>query len=153
MIATVPKVLVGSRATAQLELTPLARSHAGATDYWDGNWLDTRVAVRAGAFRGEFVATLRTEEFAAFASDLRTASHELRGAVAFRSLEEWVVLEVHGDGRGHFTGVCRVRDRAGDGNLLECEIQFDQTEIPMMLGQLAAVAETFPTIGSPEAAG
>ena len=140
---------MGSGDGARVELTPLGRSHLGATDYWDGNWLDCRVLVRAGGFLGDYLASLRADEFARLAEDLRAVRDSLVGTVAFRSMEEWVTIQVKGDGRGHFNGVCRLLDRAGDGNRLECAISFDQTEIQPMLQQLATIAESFPFLGSP----
>jgi hypothetical protein len=32
----------------------------------------------------------------------------------------------------------------GDGNLLECDVEFDQTDIPAMLQQLADIEVAFP---------
>jgi hypothetical protein len=142
-------LLVGSSSGAHIILLPRVRSHQGATDYWDGNWVDCTVAVRAGGFRGEYVACLRTEEFASFRADLERLHRELRGLGRFRSMEEWLDIEVSGDGRGHFKGLCRLKDRAGDGNLLECKVEFDQTDVPGMLEQLRSIEAAFPAIGSP----
>jgi hypothetical protein len=77
-------VVVGA-GSARLEVQPLVRAHAGATDYWDGNW--------------------------------------------------------------HFKGPCRLRDRAGDGNVLLFDIEFDQTDIPAMLDQMRKIESDFPVIG------
>src|SRR5437773_3097120 len=101
-------VVIGSTAGERITLKPLVRAHADATDYWDGNWIECAVAVTAGAFRGEYLASLRAEEFVSFRRDLERLYQELRGRGQFRSMEEWVTIDLSGDGRGHFIGVCRL---------------------------------------------
>ena len=144
-----PLLVVGSGRGAQISLRPMIRTQGGATDYWDGNWIDCAIAVHAGGFRGEYVACLRTNEFATFQADLERLYRELAGSGGFHSMEEWVDIQLTGDGRGHFAGLCRLKDRAGDGNVLECEVEFDQTDVPAMLEQLRRIADQFPVIGSP----
>ena len=78
--------------------------------------MECEVAVRAGAFRGDFRASLRPEEFAAFRGDLERLHRDLRGLGRFDSMERQVAIQIRGDGRGHFAGSCRLLDRAGDGN-------------------------------------
>jgi hypothetical protein len=143
------EVGIGSGGGARIVVRPLVRAHGDATDYWDGNWVNAEVAVRAGGFRGEYVACLRTEEFRSFRQDLERLYRDLPGRGAFRSMEEWLTVEVSGDGRGHFTGTARFRDRAGDGNLLECVLEFDQSDVPAMVQQLSAIESAFPVIGDP----
>ena len=141
-------VVVGTSA-ARIKVTPLMRSHAGATDYWDGNWIDCLVTATAGGFRAEYAASLRAEELVGFESDLERLHRELQGRGGFKSMEEWLTIEVIGDGRGHFRGPCRLRDRAGDGNTLLFDIEFDQTDIPAMLEQLRKITSDFRVVGSP----
>jgi hypothetical protein len=132
---------------ARVEVKPLVRSHPGATDYWDGNWIDCVVAATAGGFRAEYTACLRAEELAGFRRDLERLHRELEGRGGFKSMEDWLTIEVVGDGRGHFKGPCRLRDRAGNGNMLLFEVEFDQTDIPTMLEQMRRIEAHFPIIG------
>ncbi len=139
-------VLLGTSG-ARLAVKPLARAHASATDYWDGNWINCLVTATAGGFRAEYTACLRAEELAGFRRDLERLHRELEGRGGFKSMEDWVTVEVVGDGRGHYRGRCRLRDRAGDGNTLLFEIAFDQTDVPAMLEQLRKIEADFPVIG------
>jgi hypothetical protein len=130
-----------------VEVKPLTRSHPGASDYWDGNWIDCLIAAHAGGFRAEYTACLRAEELVGFRRDLERLHRELEGRGGFKSMEDWLTIEVVGDGRGHFKGPCRLRDRAGVGNVLLFEVEFDQTEIPTMLEQMLRIETDFPVIG------
>jgi hypothetical protein len=141
------EIVVG-RGNPEIRLRPLARSHAGATDYWDGNWVDTEISVRAGAFRGTWVACLRTDEFLGFRKDLERLHAELKGTGGFRSMEEWLDLRLKGDGRGHFELHAVALDRAGDGNRLEFELTIDQTEINSIVNSLRDLEAVFPVVGA-----
>ena len=81
-------VVIGSTAGERITLKPLVRAHADATDYWDGNWIECAVAVTAGGFRGEYLASLRAEEFVSIRGDLERLYQELRGRGQFRSMKE-----------------------------------------------------------------
>lgn len=143
------EVIIGSGDSARIALRPLFRTHPDANDFWDGNWIDCKITVRAGAFQGSYVACLRTNELAALLRDVEHAYHDLAGTISFRSMEEWVYIEMKGDGLGHFTGTCLCRDRAGGGNELRAEIEFDQTDLVTLRQQLAALLLTYPVIGTP----
>ena len=64
-------------------------------------------------------------------------------------MEEWVTIDLTGDGLGHFSGRCRLRDQAGDGNLLECFVEFDQSDVPAMVEDLRKIEAAFPVVGEP----
>src|SRR5438034_380246 len=59
----------------------------GGDDYWDGNWLDCRVSIRAG-FRGAFDATFRVEEFIRMWDGVRVCRTALEGTFVFETMEE-----------------------------------------------------------------
>ncbi len=140
--------LVVGAAGAQVKVKPLMRAHPESTDYWDGSWIDCLITASAGGFRAEYTASLRAEEFARFGHDLVRLHRELVGCGGLKSMEEWLTIEVTGNGRGQFNGHCRLRDRAGDGNTLLFEIDFDQTDIPSMLQRLREIEEDFPIVGN-----
>jgi hypothetical protein len=48
-------------------------------------------------------------------------------------MEEWLRVDIQGDGRGHFLAQCEASDQPGVGNTLRFELTFDQTELPPML--------------------
>ena len=56
-------------------------------------------------------------------------------------------IQITSDGLGHFQAKCKLRDAAGIGNTLKCEIRFDQTELAFMLKSLRSIDEAFSVIG------
>jgi hypothetical protein len=134
---------LGGSPTGQLTLRPMAREYPDE-GYPDVNWISTRVTIAAGAFRGEVDALLYADDFISFRDGVRPLYTDLLGTALFATPEEWVRIEIEGDGRGHFTARCVVRDQPGSGNQLTFELELDQTELPAILQALDAICEAFP---------
>ncbi|MHC4202360.1 MAG: WapI family immunity protein [Planctomycetota bacterium] len=137
-----------------LRVEVLRRTNPSEEDYWDGNWLVTRVSVGSGGFSGNTAADLRTDEFASFLAELEQLYLKLAGTASFASMEPWLTIKVTGDGLGHFTADCEVRDgfardAIGSGGVLSFEIAFDQTELPPIISQLKQLLAAYPVVGQP----
>jgi hypothetical protein len=65
-----------------------------ASDYWDGNWVYAIVKIAARAFRGEFEAQLRAEEFVSFRDQLRPLPESLKGHAEFETTEGWLIIDM-----------------------------------------------------------
>jgi hypothetical protein len=143
--------VIGSDASEHVAITVTRREFPEAADYWDGNWVYATVCIRAGAFRGQYEALLRTTEFASLREGLARLHADLKGEAAFESMEEWLQMKVAGDGRGHFIAKCEARDEPGTGNRLRFDLHFDQTELPNVIAALDAVLAAFPVKGSANA--
>jgi hypothetical protein len=144
----VPAFTIGRPSEDHVTVTPLYRPHDQCHDYWDGNWIESRVDIRAGGFSGRFEASLRADEFETFMKELVALYESLRGEAKFSSLEEWLSIEVAGDGLGHFEARCQARDEAGIGNLLQFRLRFDQTETARIAAGLRSIIHAFPVRGS-----
>jgi len=72
---------------SEVSIDVRGREHGGE-DYWDGNWLQTRVSVRAGAFRGAFDASLRVEEFIRMWNGVRVCMTALDGTFVFETMDD-----------------------------------------------------------------
>jgi hypothetical protein len=78
------------------------------------------------------------------------ALHEdLACTATFTPLEDWLTIEVVGEGLGHFLAKCEARDEAGVGNALTFTLSFDQTDVPSILTGLGAIRSIFPVLGEP----
>lgn len=132
-----------------LTITLHGRSHPGAIDYWDGNWIRATVELKAGGFRGTIAGDLRGEELVQFHEQLGTLQKSLRGTAHFDTMEQWLSFRVTGDGRGHMEFRCVIQDQAGIGNTLECRLSSDQTFTQSTVVQLTAATGEFPVLGKP----
>ncbi len=132
-----------------LAITLLGRSHPGASDYWDGNWVRAAVEMVAGGFRGSVGGDLRAEELAAFHGQLLQLQQSLRGTAEFETMERWLSIRVTGDGMGHMEFRCVIRDQPGIGNTLDCSLATDQTFTRSTVAELGAAVQAFPVIGKP----
>ncbi len=125
------------------------RERPEANDYWDGNWVYATVKVAARAFRGEFEAQFRAEEFVLFRDKIHVLYETLKGGAKFETMEGWLAIDIQGDGKGHFHAACMAVDEPGIGNRLTFGLDFDQTEVPEILRGLDAICAAFPVVGKP----
>ncbi|WP_146185112.1 WapI family immunity protein [Flavobacterium pallidum] len=122
-------------------------SYQSSETYWDGNWVNSNVSVKAGAFSGSFNACLMTIDFENFKNELVKLYEKLNGIAVFQTIESQVGIKIIGDGIGNLNAECIVLDNAGYGNILEFEINFDQSHIPKILNQLDKITVEFPIVG------
>jgi len=106
-------IAIGADSSEQLSIHVTRREFPEASDYWDGNWVYATIQIRAGAFRGEYEALLRTDELASFRDQLATLHAALNGSATFETMEHWLRVDIQGDGRGHFLAHCEARDQPG----------------------------------------
>jgi hypothetical protein len=143
------KIVIRSDRGDFLTILLLGRSHPMATDYWDGNWVKTKVEVTAGGFRASVVGDLRTEEIARFHEQLVQLQESLRGTAELVTLEQWLLVQATGDGQGHIGFRCVIRDSPGNGNTLDCTLSTDQTFTQATIADLGAAVQAFSVIGKP----
>jgi len=138
---------IGDEHRAHVIIRPNRRQFPSETDYWDGNWLQATIEITTGGFRGRFDAMLRAEDFVRFREQLRPLNERLSGVARFDTMEEWLRIEVDGDGKGHFRADCSATDQPGVGNRLTFAVDIDQTELPRILRALDAICDEFPLVG------
>ena len=130
-----------------LTLTLLGRTHPGAADFWDGNWVSVTVEVRAGGFHGSVAGDIRSDELAAFHDQFPQLQESLSGTAEFATMEGWLSIRAEGDGLGHVSFQCELRDEPGIGNTLDCVLATDQTFTRATLAELAVAIQAFPVVG------
>ena len=139
-------IRIGGEQAEFLAITILGRSHPGARDRWDGNWVRASVEIAAGGFRGEVGGDLRAEELASFHRDIARLADSVAGEARFTTMEDWLSIVVTGDRRGHVELACEVRDQPGVGNTLAFRLGLDQTYLRPMVDQLGHAVSEFPEI-------
>jgi len=130
------------RERLQIEVVGYERQPVG--EYYDDNWLNMKISVSVGGFRGEADATFLTAEFVSFLSQLRPLYESLRGGAEFRTMEEQLRLRLDGDGLGHIELKGELLDRAGIGNRLTFTLQVDQTQLGKTILELEKATSEFP---------
>lgn len=120
-------------------------SYPSATDFWDGNWINSSISLKAGAFKASYPAELTTVDFFEFMSGLERIYESLKGTANFYTIEEYLQVKITGDGIGHFIADCIAVDNPGaDGNTLHFRLHFDQTEIKGMIKMISEILDSFP---------
>jgi hypothetical protein len=79
-------IVIGADRGEQLSIHVTRRAFPEASDYWDGNWVYATIRLRAGAFRAEYEALLRTDELASFRDQLGTLHAALNGSATFETM-------------------------------------------------------------------
>ncbi len=87
------------------------------------------------------------QEFVAFHERLASLYKSLCGDAEFDTLERWLSIRVHGDGRGHmeFKGI--IRDAIVSPNTLTFGFITDQTFVAAAVAELAQIVRTYPVVG------
>ena len=134
----------GQSENEHIEINVLNYERAPVGEYWDDNWLNVEISIRAGGFRGKASATIITSELEKFLSELKPLHENLNGTATFTTLEEQLSLRLNGDGRGHIELRGEVADQAGIGNRLNFTLQFDQSQLGTSVRQLEKVTAQFP---------
>lgn len=145
---SLPSIVIGAAAGDHVAITVRQHEHREATDSWERGWLRATVRIVAGAFHGAYDALLRVEEIARLRTSLAQLHAELTGKARFETMEDWLRMDLEGDGRGHFVATCEAREQPGTGCMLRFELRLDQTELLPVLASLDAVLAAFPLEGS-----
>ena len=114
---------------------------------WDRNWVRTNVTVKSGAFSGQFTADFMTTDFELFKRDLKNLDKDFNGTAKLEPLEGQLILNITGDGLGHFEVKCAATDQPGYGGTLSFTLSFDQTELPRLINELDKITKAFPIKG------
>jgi hypothetical protein len=142
-------VTIGAPGGNRVTISVLGRTHGDTTDFWDGNWLISRIEVHVGGFAGRISAALRADEIRGFREDLERVYRELQGTARLKSMEEWLDLTMTVTG-GQFEVEGRMIDNPGVGNELRFEIGgLDQSHAPKLIAGLLALERDYPVIGQP----
>ncbi len=141
--------VIGRESSNFLKITINNYSFQNTDDYWDGNWLSVRINIKVGGFTGNYGAQLRNTDFIDFKKDLEKIYSNLEGQALFHSMEDYLQINISGDGLGHFKADCMATDDPGiDGNKLAFILAFDQTEIYDMTKMIDKIIENFPLRGN-----
>ena len=141
------KIHIGSDNYSFVEVLVRGRSSPQSTDYWDGNWISVEVNICAGAFRGEFRASLRTDELQAFHRGVQELQQAAEGVAKFETTEGQLSLVLSRNRRGIVKVQGTALDEAGIGNRLAFHFEIDQTFLAGVSAELASALVKYPVVG------
>jgi hypothetical protein len=128
----------------RLEVEVQGYERTATGEYYDDNWLNTTIRVRAGGFRGNVDASILTVELVAFLDQLDPLCETLQGTAEFSTLEGQLHLQLTGDRKGHIELIGEILDQAGIGNKLRFKLKFDQSMLRSSIRELENVVTQFP---------
>lgn len=141
---------IGGLEHEHVTVTVLDRESPAATDFWDGNWLTTRVEIRTGGWHGRYDAALRSEEVAAFLHQVEQLHATLSGEARFETMEQQLLLVLRAGKHGQIGVEGVACDAPGTGNRLDFTLpELDQSYLPNLLQQLKAIERQHPVRGLP----
>ena len=146
-------VRIGGEEHDFVAIEVLGREDHDTDDFWDSNWLTSRVEVSAGPFKGLVQLNLRADEFAVFLQDVQELNSTLEGDVELRTLEGGLTLRLWIHERGDMWVDGDIFDGWDDGNRLRFHFNLDQSYLPPVISQLQSLLAIYPVIGerpSPE---
>jgi hypothetical protein len=147
--ASVSFVISGSE-SATVRLAFSGRMHEDPADYWDANWLLTKLTGVVDGFSFEIDAALRSDEVERFRQGVEQLSERGSGQARLSSLEEWIDLVITGDESGRLEVAGFISgDRNRSRNRLQFVFDIDQQSfLTALLTELAVVESRFSVLGS-----
>lgn len=138
---------LGRPADDHLRLTVLRRFAESPDEWFDYGSLESRIEIRAGGMRADFIGTFRAEGFAKLRDDLADLDRAFRpGVVRFEpGYEEGLTfaLDVRRVGRIEISGVAV--DGLGTGNEQRLVFAFGvEDSLRELLASAASVVDSFP---------
>lgn len=146
------EIHIGGQEHEFLAIQILGRNspESGIGEYFENNWLECVVSVRAGGFRGDIRSVFLTEDFVRLRDGLRELVDWKEISVDFSTLEGWLALHFSMDEKGGIVLHGDLVDRPLDGNRLRFDLAFDQSYLPPVIADLESAIEAYPVIGTCE---
>lgn len=133
---------------AGLSLWAEARERPDDHDYWDGNWLIIRAKVEAPGSSVEVRGPwLRTDEIAAFLTEVQAMSKDLRGKATLAPIEPAIKVTLEIGSRGEVA----VEIEATPDHMSQrhsFHFGFDQSYLPGIISGCRKILLRFPIKGS-----
>ncbi len=127
-----------------IEIDVLRYEREPVGEYHDDSWLNAKISVGVGGFRGKMDVSLMSYELKGFLESLQALYKNLKGEAVLETMEDQIELKLKGDGKGHIELIGRILDQAGIGNCLNFSLRFDQTELFNSICRLEDVVNKFP---------
>lgn len=130
-----------------LKLEVQYRSYPEAKDYWDGNWLKTRIFIKPCKYRGKLYADLRSEEFKNFLAELENIRTGKNNTARFECMEEWLSILVENNTLDTLAINGYVKECLEQKDKQEFSITIPTNDLDRIICELKDLLREFPVVG------
>ena len=85
---------IGTKHNECLSITVLSYECANSLEPYDNCWVESEISICSGAFSGKFTASLTTQDFSNFYSQLQVLYNSLNGKAQFDTLEKQIEFKL-----------------------------------------------------------
>ncbi|PFN98770.1 hypothetical protein COJ85_20600 [Bacillus sp. AFS076308] len=133
----------------RIEIEVICRSHPDYTDYWDGNWITSKISIDIPGYKAQFNADLRTDELSDFANELTLMDKKLKGKAILFNLDGYLELECKINKQGVIFWTVETCYPAGIGAVLKFDFCSDQSYLKGIVREIETILSVFPVLGNP----
>lgn len=131
----------------KVEIDIISREYPNSTDYWDGNWVNSKVKVEIPGYYVDFNASLRTDDIRDFVYELKLMKTKLSGKAILKNLDGFIHFEGEMNKLGHIRWSGETCYPVGSGAVLNFEFVSDQSYLESLIKELEDISYMFPVIG------
>jgi hypothetical protein len=135
---------IGSLRSERLSIFVIDYESLYSGEFYDDNWLRSRLEIQVGAFSGYFDLRFTTHDFVPFLKQLDSLYETLNSQAKFETIERQLGFSLLSNGRGGIDVSGYATDRVSVGNRLEFQFSIDQTYLVSTLRELRELAIEFP---------
>jgi hypothetical protein len=147
---TAPEIVIGDTRHEHIRIRVLGRTHPGAQDSAEANWLVSPISIAVGGFTAEIPAALRSDELHRFREGLEQVQRSAAGTAVLKSIEAWISLAVVHEANGTLSVTGSADDQPGIGNTLRFAFDgLDAALLEPLVVSLRACEEQFPVVEGP----
>lgn len=138
---------IGSPESDHIRFQILRRQYPGSRDYWDGNWLATRVQIRGGGVRGRLDTEIHAEDFSTFLAALERMETEPSATATLKPLETVIRVDVARAKDGLLVASCEATPSPKANRHLYFTIRFDDQNLVRIINELGQIVRDYPIVG------
>lgn len=139
--------LIGEETTIEIDV--LDRKYPNSSDYWDANWVTSKINIKIPGYLVNFDAYLRTDELRDFANEIKLMSKLLKGKATLNNLDNYLQIECEMNKTGKIIWTVETCYPAGYGAVLKFKFESDQSFLVELIKETENMLSTFPVIGKP----
>ena len=125
------------------------RGYPEAHDYWDGNWVVTRIRAEARGFKADFTDQVHLGDIVRFYEAVLKLNASLTGEATLAMMEKYLVVTGKLDVRGSLDWSVLLLHPVKRDIQLQFTFQTDQSYLPELIQQLEDVLIEFQIRGRP----